>query len=102
MSELLSIQGLQRLFVKNRRARYALIGTFAAIIASVLEMKRRADKRDEVKRKIPHRRNSAVHLYDGLFFMVFVVLTGRFLRDFCAVQEYRGQSCHKSYPSRHL
>ena len=102
MSELLSVQGLQRLFVKNRRARYALLGTLAALIASLAEMKRRADKRDEVKRKIPHRRNSAVHLYDGSFSIVFIALTRRFIRDFCAIQEYRGEGRHKSDSSGYL
>ena len=55
----------ERSFLKNRRARYALVGALAALIASLAEMQRRSDNRDEVKRKIPHRRNSAVHLYDG-------------------------------------
>jgi hypothetical protein len=79
MSELLSPQGLRRFFLKNRRARYALIGTIAAIVASLAEMNRRAHNRDEVKRKIPHRRNSAVHLYDGSFFLVRPALTNRFI-----------------------
>jgi plasmid stabilization system protein ParE len=52
-------------FLKNPKARYALVGAIATIIASLAEMKRRSDNRDEIKRKIPHRRNSAVHLYDG-------------------------------------
>lgn len=65
MSQLLSPHGLRTFFLKNRRARYALVGALAALIASLVEMQRRSDNRDEVKRKIPHRRNSAVHLYDG-------------------------------------
>jgi hypothetical protein len=79
MSELLSPQGLQRFFLRNRRARYALIGTVAAIVASLAEMKRRAHNQDEVKRKIPHRRNSAVHLYDGSFLLVHLSLTDRLI-----------------------
>lgn len=65
MSQLLSPGGFRTFFLKNRRARYALLGALAALIASLAEMKRRSDNRDEVKRKIPHRRNSAIHLYDG-------------------------------------
>ena len=43
-----------------------MVAVFAAIVATIAERKRRSDNRDEVKRKIPHRRNSAVHLYDGI------------------------------------
>jgi hypothetical protein len=43
-----------------------MVAMFAAIVATIAERKRRSDNRDEVKRKIPHRRNSAVHLYDGI------------------------------------
>jgi len=49
----------------NRKARYTVITAIAAVIAALVERKRRADKSDDHKRRIPHRRNSAVHLYDG-------------------------------------
>ena len=65
---MLHLRYIKALFLKNRKARYVLIGALATLISSLAEMKRRADNRDEVKRKIPHRRNSAVHLFDGSSF----------------------------------
>lgn len=64
----LSPQRLRAFFLDSRRGRYTLIATVAAIVAALAERKRRSDNSDEVKRKIPHRRNSAVHLYDGSSF----------------------------------
>jgi hypothetical protein len=64
-ARLLSPQSLWTYFLHNSRARYALLAAITALIAALAERKRRADNRDEVKRKVPHRRNSAVHLYDG-------------------------------------
>lgn len=65
MSRFLSPRRLRALFLRNPRARYALVGAVAVLVAWLLEMKRREDNRDEIKRRTPHRRNSAVHLYDG-------------------------------------
>ena len=67
LSELLSPQTLHRVFVKNRTARYALLAVIAVVAGSLAEWKRRDYNQDEAKRRIPHRRNSAVHLYDGTF-----------------------------------
>jgi hypothetical protein len=66
LSELLSPRTLHRVLIKNRRTHYALIAVIAAIAGSLAEWKRRDYNRDEAKRRIPHRRNSAVHLYDGM------------------------------------
>ena len=66
LAELLSPETLHRVLIKNRRTRYALIAAVAAIAGSLAEWKRRDYNRDEAKRRIPHRRNSAVHLYDGI------------------------------------
>ena len=65
MSNFVQPEYVRALFLKNRRARYILIGALAAIAGYLVETKRRAHNQDEVKRKIPHRRSSAVHLYDG-------------------------------------
>jgi len=64
LSELVST--LRRALVKNRKTRYALIAVLAIIAGSLAEWKRRDHNRDEAKRRVPHRRNSAVHLYDGM------------------------------------
>lgn len=65
LSELVS--ALRGVLVKSRGTRYALIAVLAAIAGSLAEWKRRDHNRDEAKRRIPHRRNSAVHLYDGMY-----------------------------------
>ena len=65
LAQLLSPQRLRSYFLNNKRARYVLVAAITALVAGLAESKRRADNRDEVKRKVPHRRNSAVHLYDG-------------------------------------
>jgi hypothetical protein len=66
LSQLLSPATLHRVLIANRRNRYALIAAIAGIAGSLAEWKRRDYNRDEAKRRIPHRRNSAVHLYDGM------------------------------------
>ena len=73
LSQLLSPQRLRTYFLQNSRARYALVAAITALVAGLAESKRRADNRDEVKRKVPHRRNSAVHLYDGNYIPLSVV-----------------------------
>ena len=66
ISRLLTPEGLRKLFPKNPRSRYALIGTIVALLGTLAEIRRRTEKNEEVKRRTPHRRNSAVHLYDGI------------------------------------
>jgi hypothetical protein len=73
LTQLLSPQRLRAYLLQNSRARYTLVAAIAALVAALAERKRRADNRDEVKRKVPHRRNSAVHLYDGNSFLVSLV-----------------------------
>jgi|SRR5579859_2850341 len=65
LSNLFSPQRIRAFLRQNKRARYGLVATLAAITAALAERKRRVANSDEVKRRIPHRRNSAVHLYDG-------------------------------------
>jgi hypothetical protein len=65
VSDLFSLQRFRAMLSKNPKARYTIIATIAALVAALIERKRRAEKIDEVKRGIPHRRNSAVHLYNG-------------------------------------
>ena len=70
LTQVLSPQRLKAFLLQNSRARNALVAAVATLVAALAERKRRADNRDEVKRKVPHRRNSAVHLYDGKSFLV--------------------------------
>jgi hypothetical protein len=97
LSQLLSPQRIRSYFLNNPKGRYALAGTIAAIIAAIAEHKRRSDNRDEVKRKVPHRRNSAVHLYDGS--SVILKAKSRFIRDIRTLQKHGSQSRHQSYSS---
>ena len=88
MSQFLSAQGIKMLLLKNPRARYALFCALAALAAGLVEMRRRSHNQDEVKRRIPHRRNSAVHLYDGNVAQFNPQLMARIIRNFCAVQKF--------------
>jgi hypothetical protein len=69
VSDLLSARRMRDLLSRNPRAKYALIAAVAALVAAAVELRRRAEKRDEVKRQVPHRRNSAMLLYDGSSFL---------------------------------
>ena len=86
LSQLNAPGRIRNYLLKNRGARYALVCAVSAVLAALVEAKRRSDRRDDAKRKIPHRRNSAVLLYDGDYYMNRG-LTVRFVRDIRALQE---------------